>query len=119
MPIDFGTPPPYEVERVGADGKPTRIRATGPLPDAKLIKQVNPIYPSLARQQKLQGTVTLDALVGVDGLVKEVHVISGPDLLRQSAKDAVEQWQYVPLIIEGSPVEVRSEITINFTLAGG
>jgi TonB family protein len=118
MPIDFGAPPPYEVERVGPDGRPTRIRATGPLPGAKLIKHVNPEYPILARQQHLQGTVTMDALVGTDGLVKEVQVTSGPQMLREAAKSAVEQWQYEPLIIDGSPVEVRSEITVNFTLAG-
>jgi len=82
-----------------------------------LIHDVKPQYPPQARQARIEGTVVLLAVIGKDGSVRDVQVKSGSPLLAQAAIEAVKQWRYKPYLLNGQPVEVDTQITINFTLA--
>ncbi|MGD0667367.1 MAG: M56 family metallopeptidase [Bryobacteraceae bacterium] len=82
-----------------------------------LISKVDPVYPPLAKQAKIQGTVELSAVIGKDGRVQNLKVVSGHPLLVQAALDAVKNWVYRPTLVNGEPVEVKTSIQINFTLA--
>jgi protein TonB len=77
---------------------------------------VQPIYPALARQTGIQGAVKLHAILGKDGSVQQLQVISGHPLLVQASLDAVRQWIYQPTLLEGKPVEVDTEIDVLFQL---
>ena len=83
-----------------------------------LIHKVTPVYPHIAQITRQQGTVILHAIIGRDGSIQQLQVISGPPLLIQSAKDAVQQWRYRPYILNDVPVEVDTQITVNFKLGG-
>jgi protein TonB len=93
-----------------------RIRIGGSVAGAKLINRVQPIYPTLARQTGIQGVVKLHAILGKDGSVQQLQVLSGHPLLVQAALDAVRQWIYQPTLLEGKPVEVDTEIDVFFQL---
>jgi TonB family protein len=90
-----------------------RIR-TGTPP--RLLSQVNPVYPPLALQARIQGTVRLEALIGTDGTVKALRVISGHPLLVHATLEAVKQWRYEPTLLNGEPVEVTTTIDVPFFL---
>jgi TonB family protein len=82
-----------------------------------LIHKVVPVYPSDARRKRIQGTVALKAIIGKDGMVKNLHVVSSPSNdLAQAAKEAVEQWRYRPYSIAGESVEIDTTINVNFFL---
>ncbi|MGA9978100.1 MAG: TonB family protein, partial [Candidatus Sulfotelmatobacter sp.] len=81
-----------------------------------LLKKVQPAYPSAALRMRTEGAVKLKATIGKTGNVTEVKVVSGEPLLIQSAVDAVKQWKYKPYLLNGDPVEIQTEITINFKL---
>jgi TonB family protein len=76
-----------------------------------------PIYPPDAKKARIQGTVLLDAVIGKDGTVESLTVVSGPPALRTSAQDAVRQWTYKPFLLNGDPVEVKTTITVTYSLA--
>ena len=78
---------------------------------------VEPSYPVLARQMKVQGAVVLQALIGADGLIQDLHVISGPGILASAAQEAVRQWHFKPYFENGKPVETQAKITVNFTIS--
>jgi len=80
---------------------------------------VAPEYPALARQARIQGTVVLQATIGKDGAIESLTLVSGHPMLAPAAIDAVKQWQYKPYFLNGDPVEVKTTINVNFTLAGG
>lgn len=94
-----------------------RIRVGGNAQSAKLIYRPVPHYPVEAKQAHIQGVVKLYALIGRDGAVKELNVISGHPLLTPAAVEAVKQWVYQPTLLNGNPIEVETEIVVNFTLA--
>ena len=81
-----------------------------------VIEHKDPTYPPLARQTRISGTVRLHAIIGKDGGVKELEVISGHPLLVQSALDAVRQWRYRPTQLNGDAVEVDTTIDVIFSL---
>jgi len=85
---------------------------------AKLIAQPRPVYPPLARQARIQGTVKLEAVISKDGTIENLTVVSGHPLLIQSALDAVRRWRYQPTMLNGVPVEVVTTVDVNFTLGG-
>ena len=76
-----------------------------------------PAYPPLAKKAGIQGTVTLHTSIGKDGRVVDVQAISGHPLLIPAAVDAVKQWEYKPTLLNGNPVEVLTQVDVNFTLA--
>ena len=95
----------------------TRTRVGGAVQAAKLVNRVQPIYPPLARQTRISGTVRLHAIIAKNGSVEQLTVESGHPLLVQSALDAVRQWRYQPTLLNGDPVEVDTEIDVIFSLA--
>jgi protein TonB len=97
-----------------APAAPTPIG--GDVVTARLISSVPPAYPALARTQHIQGDVRVDALIGVNGRVTSMKVISGPTLLHQAAMDALRQWKYQPATLDGKPVAMHLTVTIQFHL---
>jgi len=95
----------------------TRTRVGGAVQNAKLVNRVQPIYPPLARQTRISGTVRLHAIIAKNGSVEQLTVESGHPLLVQAALDAVKQWRYQPTLLNGEPVEVDTEIDVIFSLA--
>ena len=84
---------------------------------ARLIRQVTSAYPALARQARISGTVRLAAIIGRDGSIQNLQVSSGHPLLTPAAVEAVKQWLYQPTLLNGEPVEVITQIDVNFTLS--
>ena len=87
--------------------------------EGNVIYRVQPQYPPLARQARVQGIVVLRAVISREGKIENVKVISGHPLLVKSAMDAVQQWWYRPYYLNNEPVEVETQVTVNFTLSGG
>lgn len=107
--IGTAPPPPKEPKK--------RITVGGNVQSAKLVNQVRPIYPPLAKQARISGTVRLHAIISKDGTVQQLEMVSGHPLLVQSALDAVRQWRYQPTLLNGEPVEVETFIEVVFTLS--
>ena len=97
---------------------PARIRQGGNVQQAKLINMVRPVYPPLAKQARISGTVRLHAIIAKDGSVIQLEVVGGHPLLVQSALDAVRQWRYQPTLLNGEPVEVDTTVDVVFSLGG-
>ncbi len=95
---------------------PSIINVDGSLQAAKLIKNPQPVYPQIARQARISGTVELAAIIGEDGKIQELHVFSGHPLLRAAAMDAVRQWVYQPTLLNEQVVKVSTTIDVIFTL---
>jgi TonB family protein len=100
-----------------SDPNVKRITIGGNVQQAKLVSQPKPAYPPLAKQARISGVVSLQALIGVDGAVKNLQVISGHPLLVPAALEAVQQWTYAQTLLNGQPVEVVTQIDVNFTLS--
>jgi len=108
---------PTAVPRVAT---PQRVRVSAGVTQGLKIKNVNPVYPQMAKIARVQGPVVLAAIIGKDGSIQNLHVLStASPLLNQAAIDAVREWRYRPYILNGEPVEVDTQITVNFTLSGG
>jgi periplasmic protein TonB len=93
------------------------VHVGGKVQQAMLLHQKMPVYPQLARAARVSGTVVLAAVIAKDGSVQKLQLISGPPLLVEAALSAVRQWIYKPTLLNGEPVEVITEITVNFTLS--
>jgi len=98
------------------DGPPKRIRVGAEVQAARKIDHVPPVYPPEARRKGIEGTVQLLALVGTEGQVKELSVLEGPELLADAALEAVWQWTYRVTRLNGLPVEVETQIAVEFSL---
>lgn len=92
------------------------VRVGGRVREPKLIARVDPIYPALAKQTRMQGVVIIDAILDEQGNVVEAKVTSGPPLLIQSALDAVRRWRYEPTYLNDEPVSVQLNVTVTFHL---
>jgi protein TonB len=99
-------PPPQQAVRVG-----------GQIKEPKKLKNVNPVYPDIARQARVQGVVILECTISPQGKVTNVTVLRGIALLDQAAIDAVKQWVYTPTLLNGVPVPVIMTVTVNFKLS--
>lgn len=93
-----------------------RVRISQGVSEGLLVHKVQPTYPPEARANHVQGHVVLRALIGKDGEIHDLEVISGPPELVQSAMGAVRQWRYRPYYLKGEPVEVDTLITVNYVL---
>jgi protein TonB len=111
------------VASVGADalaaashhkGPAAPLPVGGDVKPAQLIKSVAPMYPPMAKAQRIYGNVTLDALVDTSGNVAELKVLSGPPLLHRAALDAVKQWKYSPALLDGTPTSMHLTVTVQF-----
>jgi protein TonB len=114
VPTAAPPPPPPPVEQ-----KKTvqRIRVGGQVQQANLIRQPKPVYPPLAKQARIQGVVRFNAIIGKDGTIQNLQLMSGHPLLVPAAQEAVKQWLYKPTLLNGEPVEVATVIDVNFTLS--
>lgn len=106
-----GPPPPT--------APPPRVLRPSQFMEGNLIRRVQPEYPPLARQARIQGVVVLQAVISKDGTIENLVVLNGHPMLVRAALDAVQRWRYRPYYLNGQPVEVETQITINFTLTGG
>lgn len=100
------TPPPHS----------SPVRVGGGVQSAKLIFGPKPVYPPIARTTRTQGIVRMQAIIARDGAIRNLEVLSGPPLLIAVAIEAVKRWRYQPTLLNGEPVEVITEIDVNFTL---
>lgn len=96
-----------------------RIQVSSGVSQGILIQQVRPAYPALAIAARVQGPIILNALISRGGTIENLRLVSGHPMLVQAAIDAVRQWRYRPYLLNGAPVEVETQITVNFTLGGG
>jgi protein TonB len=109
----FSVPDPTPHVRVDVQ----RIRVSTMDP-AKLLVQVKPVYPQIAKLAGVQGTVVLHAIVSRDGSIQSLQVVGGHPMLTEAAKQAVWQWRYKPTLLNGEAVEVETSINVNFRLGG-
>jgi periplasmic protein TonB len=105
-----GAPAPPKPKQTGP------LRVGGNVQAARIINRVQPVYPALARQTRISGTVRLHAIIGKDGTIQQLEVMSGHPLLQQNALEAVRQWRYQPTLLNGEPVEVDTTIDVIFSL---
>jgi protein TonB len=98
---------------------PQRVRVSLGVSQGLLVKRVQPNYPPLARQARIQGTVLLQAEISKDGTIENLRLISGHPMLAPAAIEAVKQWRYRPYMLNGEPVAVETQVQVNFTLSGG
>jgi protein TonB len=88
----------------------------GQIKEPKKLKNVNPVYPDIAKQARVQGVVILECTISPQGKVTDVKVLRGIPLLDASAIEAVKQWVYTPTLLNGVPVPVIMTVTVNFRL---
>ena len=101
----------------GALAQEGPVRIGGNVAAANRVSWVNPVYPPDAKQNRIQGTVRLEVLIDKDGHVLNVTPVTGPAELTQSAADAVLQWLYKPVLLNGNPVTVLTTVDVNYTLS--
>jgi protein TonB len=94
-----------------------RLRVSEGVQEALLVRRVLPVYPELAKRMHLEGTVVLRAVIGRDGMVRSVEVVTGHPMLAKAAREAVLEWRYQPTLLNGEPVEVETAITVHFVLS--
>ena len=110
-------PPPMPVvKRPEPAAAPIRIKRGGEVQKGMLISGPPPVYPVLARQARVSGTVRLEAVISRDGTVMNLHALSGHPLLIPAAMAAVQRWIFKPTYLNGDPVEVATTIDVNFAL---
>ena len=111
--------PDETTETPARDATPTAQRASISTDAAASLvsHSVKPDYPMLARQMRVQGSVVLQALIGRDGLIQNLRILSGPPILATAAEEAVRQWHFKPHYVGSEPVETRANITVNFTIS--
>ena len=94
-----------------------RVRVSQGVMQGMVVSKVQPIYPPDAKAARIQGSVVIAAIIGKDGNIQNVRLISGHPLLAPAAIDAVKQWKYRPYLLNGQAVEVDTQMTVNFWLA--
>ena len=105
-------------------GPPLKLSPSKPLAISSgvatgmLIQKTPPVYPPIAKSARVSGTVELHATISKNGTIKDLHVVSGPAMLRQAAVDAVRTWRYKPYRLNNEPTEVETTINVIFTLGG-
>jgi TonB family protein len=95
---------------------PQQIKIGQSLQASKLLHKVPPVYPPIAQAAGIQGVVRFMAVIGKDGRVKNLRLVSGAPIFADAARDALTQWSYRPMLLNGEPVEVITQIDVNFTL---
>ena len=109
-------PPPLPQSVVQEKPNPHGPIRVGTISSSDLIFRVQPLYPPLAKASRVQGVVEFTALIGKDGTLQNLQLVRGHPLLVRAARDAVLQWRYRPTLLNGEPVEVITDILVNFTL---
>lgn len=107
-----------ETRKSKAASAPQRIRVRGDVQERRLVRKVDPVYPPLAKMARIQGVVRFTVIIGTDGRVANVQLISGHPLLVPAAMEAVRQFEYRPTLLNGEPVEVITTVEVKFSLDG-
>jgi len=119
--MQSGTPPSHGSAAVqeAASGVSAANQRVVLSADAKQVvtHSVEPSYPTLAKQMKVQGSVVLQALIGKEGTIQDLQVVSGPQILSSAAREAVMQWRFKPYYRSGQAIETEAKITVNFTIS--
>ena len=102
-----------------APATPHRARIASGVTAGMLLQRVPPVYPMEAQMHHITGTVVLHAIIGRDGRIAKLDVVSGPIALQKAALDAVSQWRYKPFILNGEAVEVETQVLVNFNSGRG
>jgi periplasmic protein TonB len=105
------------ISAVPATPEPSKIRVGGNVAAMNLVHKVTPAYPPEAKEARIQGVVSFAVTIAKDGTVQDMQLISGHSLLVPSAEAAVAQWQYKPTLLNGNPIEVLTQVDVNFTLS--
>jgi protein TonB len=113
--LAIGTRPIMPVPAPAAVVAPVRVSHMN---EGNLIRKVQPVYPPLARSARIQGVVELQAVISKQGSIENLRVLTGHPMLVPAAVEAVRQWRYRPYILNNEPVEVETQITVNFSLSG-
>ena len=113
-----GAPPPDLVSGAGSAPKPIlqTLSVSQGVSRGLLMKKVQPVYPTSALTMRIEGAVELQATISKTGDITHVKALSGNPQLTKAATDAVKQWKYKPYLLNGEPVEIQTEITVNFKL---
>jgi periplasmic protein TonB len=117
VPTAAPPPPPKKKEPPPPPKPPSIVPVGGRVQSAKLMRHPDPVYPQIAKSARISGTVELSAIIGEDGHIQELKVVSGHPLLRQAALDAVKQWVYQPTLLNEQAVKVSTTIDVIFTLS--
>lgn len=97
---------------------PTKMSISAGVAGGLLIQKTAPVYPQMAREARVSGTVVIQATISKTGAIENLRVVSGPTMLRQPAMDAVKTWRYKPYLLDGEPVDVETTVSVNFSLGG-
>jgi TonB family protein len=118
MEMPGAVPPPDLVTTSTADVRPSlqTLSISQGVSQGLLYKKVAPTYPENALRMRIEGSVELEATISKSGAITLVKVLSGDAMLSQAAMDAVKQWKYKPYLLNGEPVEIQTQITVNFKL---
>jgi protein TonB len=108
---------PTPVVKVAPPKGPQRV-SSGVM-QGMILNKTQPTYPPIAKAAHVSGSVVLHAMISKTGTIDGLTVISGPEMLRPAALDAVRQWRYKPYLLNGEPTEVDTQITVNFNFGGG
>lgn len=103
-----------QAEEVDTSSSTARVQVPSAVMTQRILHRLDPAYPEAARQAGVAGVVILNVVVGLDGAVKTIRPLSGPDDLRQAAMDAVRWWRFQPYLVDGSPAEVETTVAIDF-----
>ncbi len=114
-----GTGPTVEVAPPAAPPALSHPLKVSHWAEGNVIFRVQPVYPPLARQARIQGSVELRAIISKTGTIENLVVVSGHPMLVKSAIEAVRQWRYRPYLLNNDPIEVETDVTVNFVLSGG
>jgi protein TonB len=112
--VTLPAPQPYEPPPAPRPAGPVRVG--GQIETPRRLRSVAPVYPSIAQAARVEGSVTIEAVIAEDGRVREAKVVSGPPLLTEAALDAVKQWTFTPTRLNGQPVALILTVTVVFTL---
>jgi periplasmic protein TonB len=114
-PVRGDAPPLLSMQKPHTRSGPVRVG--GRLAEANLIRRVQPTYPPLAKSARVQGVVEFTAIISKEGKIENLQLVRGHPLLVNAAREAVLQWRYRPTLLNGQPVEVVTDIVVNFTLS--
>jgi protein TonB len=95
---------------------PRTVKVSQGVSQGLLLKRVQPVYPQQALQMRIQGAVELEASISQDGSITGIKVLNGQPVLAHAAVNAVRQWKYQPYVLNGEPVAIQTQITVNFKL---
>ena len=115
VPYGLGDAIPVIVPPPPVDSHPRRVSHWA---EGNVVYRVQPAYPPIAKQVRVQGAVVLRAIISKTGTIEHLTAVSGPPLLVKAAVDAVQRWRYRPYLLNDEPIEIETEITVNFVLSG-